>query len=138
MGEIDIENLTMEQYLALECGDTRRRIRKPEIEGNIDFEIKEKLKSLNRDMQNLKENVHAIKGRYESSDELNYPPSEEVKCVKASEYRKDSLEMTPGIRKKIGEEDGSPLEAPAKEPRTFAEKVKRLINEEQEKGERLL
>nr|GEY12759.1 hypothetical protein [Tanacetum cinerariifolium] len=40
MREIDIENLTMEQYVALECGDTRRRIRKHEIEGNIDFEIK--------------------------------------------------------------------------------------------------
>nr|GEV45879.1 hypothetical protein [Tanacetum cinerariifolium] len=40
--------------------------------------------------------------------------------------------------KKIGKEDGSPLESPAKETRTFAEKVKRCINEEQENREILL
>ncbi|GJS75031.1 la-related protein 1B-like protein [Tanacetum coccineum] len=40
IGEVDIETLTMEQYLALYCGGTRRGVRKPEIEGNVDFEIK--------------------------------------------------------------------------------------------------
>ncbi|GJW51494.1 hypothetical protein Tco_0092845 [Tanacetum coccineum] len=40
MGEIYIETLIMEQYLALDHGDTRRRVRKPKIEGNVDFEIK--------------------------------------------------------------------------------------------------
>ncbi|GKD30089.1 hypothetical protein Tco_1240867 [Tanacetum coccineum] len=35
----DVE-FTMEQYLALNHGDTRRGVRKPEIEGNMDFEIK--------------------------------------------------------------------------------------------------
>nr|GEW58410.1 hypothetical protein [Tanacetum cinerariifolium] len=40
MGEVDIENLTMEQYLALDHGDIRRGVRKPEIGGNVDFEIK--------------------------------------------------------------------------------------------------
>ncbi|GJS19801.1 hypothetical protein Tco_0448433 [Tanacetum coccineum] len=40
MGEVDIETLTMEKYLALNRGDTRRGVRKPKIEGNVDFEIK--------------------------------------------------------------------------------------------------
>nr|GEW29042.1 hypothetical protein [Tanacetum cinerariifolium] len=86
MGEVDIKTLTMEQYLALDRGDTRRGVRKLEIEGNVDFEIKgqmstitDKLKSLNRDMRNLKENVNAIKGKYESGDEVYYPSSEEGK-----------------------------------------------------------
>ncbi|GJS26946.1 reverse transcriptase [Tanacetum coccineum] len=35
----DVE-FTMEQYFALNHGDTRRGVRKPEIEGNMDFEIK--------------------------------------------------------------------------------------------------
>ncbi|GKC12079.1 hypothetical protein Tco_1008861 [Tanacetum coccineum] len=47
-------------------------------------------------MQNLKENVHAIKGRYESGDEMHYLSSEEVKFVKATEYREDSLRVTLG------------------------------------------
>nr|GEU39307.1 hypothetical protein [Tanacetum cinerariifolium] len=41
VGEIDIETLMMEQYLALDHGDTRRGVKKPEIEGNVDFEIKD-------------------------------------------------------------------------------------------------
>ncbi|GKC12078.1 hypothetical protein Tco_1008860 [Tanacetum coccineum] len=40
MGEDDIETLTMEQYLGLDRGDTRRGVWKPENEGNMDFEIK--------------------------------------------------------------------------------------------------
>nr|GEV98008.1 reverse transcriptase domain-containing protein [Tanacetum cinerariifolium] len=87
--------------------------------------ITEKLKSLNRDMKNLKENVHSIKGRYESSDEIYYLPSEE-----------NSGEQE--FLKKIGKEDRSPLESPAKETRTFSEKVKRCIHEEQENEEILL
>ncbi|GJW20340.1 hypothetical protein Tco_0030962 [Tanacetum coccineum] len=46
-------------------------------------------------MRNLKENFHAIKGRYELGDEMHYLSSEEVKFVKAIEYRKDSLGVTP-------------------------------------------
>ncbi|GJS33160.1 homeodomain-like protein [Tanacetum coccineum] len=42
------------------------------------------------------------------------------------------------IIKKIGEKDGFPYKTPTKEPGTFAEKVKRRIKEEQDKGERLL
>ncbi|GJV75303.1 hypothetical protein Tco_1506887 [Tanacetum coccineum] len=40
MEEVDIETLTMEQYLALNHGDIRRGVRKLEIEKNVDFEIK--------------------------------------------------------------------------------------------------
>ncbi|GKE46838.1 hypothetical protein Tco_1478096, partial [Tanacetum coccineum] len=40
MGEVDIETLTMEQYYKLSTCDTRRGVRKPEIERNVDFEIK--------------------------------------------------------------------------------------------------
>nr|GEU37142.1 homeodomain-like protein [Tanacetum cinerariifolium] len=42
------------------------------------------------------------------------------------------------LLKKIGTRGGLPLEAPAKELGTFAERVKRHIKEEQENGERLL
>ncbi|GKB11427.1 hypothetical protein Tco_0845350 [Tanacetum coccineum] len=136
IGEVDIETLTMEQYLALDHGDTRRGVRKPEIEGNVDFEIKgltttralltiqemvdhshkwhdeerrgeynsnrmntiiDKLKILNHDMRNLNENVHTIKGRYVSGDEMHYLSSEDVKFVKTTEYNDDTLEGTPGI-----------------------------------------
>ncbi|GKB37384.1 hypothetical protein Tco_0882326, partial [Tanacetum coccineum] len=38
MGEVDIETFTMEQYLALDHGDIRRGVRRPEIERNVDFE----------------------------------------------------------------------------------------------------
>ncbi|GJZ24780.1 hypothetical protein Tco_0562239 [Tanacetum coccineum] len=40
MRKVDIETLTMEEYLALDCGDTRRGVRRHEIERNVDFEIK--------------------------------------------------------------------------------------------------
>ncbi|GKA90600.1 hypothetical protein Tco_0812470 [Tanacetum coccineum] len=40
MGEVNIQTLTIEQNLTLDYGDTRRGVRKPEIEGNVDFEIK--------------------------------------------------------------------------------------------------
>nr|GFA10362.1 hypothetical protein [Tanacetum cinerariifolium] len=43
MREVDIKTLTMEQYLDLDHGDTRRRVKKPEIECNVDFEIKGQL-----------------------------------------------------------------------------------------------
>nr|GEW99462.1 hypothetical protein [Tanacetum cinerariifolium] len=42
------------------------------------------------------ENVYAIKERYESGNEIYYLSIEEVKCVKETEYREDSLGMTPG------------------------------------------
>ncbi|GJU81476.1 hypothetical protein Tco_1283841 [Tanacetum coccineum] len=63
--------------------------------------ITDKLKNLSRDMKNLMENVHAIKGRYESCNEIYYGDhclsSEEAKCVKATESREDSLMVTLGI-----------------------------------------
>ncbi|GJT43480.1 hypothetical protein Tco_0952195 [Tanacetum coccineum] len=133
--------------------------------------ITEKLKSLNREIHNLKENVYTIKGRYEASDEIYYLPHEEgleenvLRLAQAMKtHIKLNLDKTLDIKsstyvsplsiksnlpdgnnstgqefvKKIREEDGLPLEALAKEPRTFTEKVKRRIKEEQEKGERLL
>ncbi|GJV58592.1 hypothetical protein Tco_1459597 [Tanacetum coccineum] len=234
----------MEQYLALDHGDIRRGVRRHEIERNVDFEIKCQFLRELRDhtFSGNENNVHAIKGRYESGDEMYYHASEKVKCVQATKYKEDSLMMKPGnnspsgnnskveetlgkyleesckrhdifdelmkrfkeninknlrkhdsaikgleenvtrlaqavkthnkinqdkaldikssiiisplsvnsnvvhgtnsigqeIIKKIGEKDGSPKETPTKEPGTFAEKVKRRIKEEQEKGERLL
>ncbi|GJX08855.1 retrovirus-related pol polyprotein from transposon TNT 1-94 [Tanacetum coccineum] len=119
----------------------------------------------------LMENVHAIKGRGESSDEIYYLPSEEgleenvsrlAQAVRTHRNlnRDKTLDIKSSIIisplsvnsnlphgkkstgqefvKKIGEENGSPIEAPSKELGTFAEKVKRRIKEEQEKGERLL
>ncbi|GJR19240.1 retrovirus-related pol polyprotein from transposon TNT 1-94 [Tanacetum coccineum] len=110
-GEVDIERLTMEQYLTLDRRDTSRGVRRLETGRNVDFQIKyshgsilgltitkalvsiqemadhshkwyeeesnkgigeyksnqmniitDKLKNLICDMQNLKENVHTIKG----------------------------------------------------------------------------
>nr|GEY79778.1 ribonuclease H-like domain-containing protein [Tanacetum cinerariifolium] len=69
MGEVDIETLTIEQYLDLDHGDTRRRVKKPEIERNVDFEIK--------------------------GNENDYLSSKEVKRVKATEQREDGLRMAP-------------------------------------------
>ncbi|GJT16684.1 hypothetical protein Tco_0875390 [Tanacetum coccineum] len=40
IGKVDIETLTMEQYLALDRGDTSRGVRRPEIGRNVGFEIK--------------------------------------------------------------------------------------------------
>ncbi|GJS48610.1 hypothetical protein Tco_0598731 [Tanacetum coccineum] len=40
MGEVDINTLTMEQYLALTLGNGASSILKPEIGGNVNFEIK--------------------------------------------------------------------------------------------------
>ncbi|GJV75302.1 hypothetical protein Tco_1506886 [Tanacetum coccineum] len=125
--------------------------------------ITDKLKSLNRDMQNLKENVHPIKGMYESVNEIYYLSSEEVKCVKATEYREDNLGMIPGNNspsrnsskleeilgkyledsigqefiKKIGEEDGLPQETPAKKPGTFAKKEKKMYQRRTREGRKI-
>ncbi|GJX24762.1 hypothetical protein Tco_0231058 [Tanacetum coccineum] len=40
VGEINIEILTLEEYLALDRNDNIRRIKRPKIENNIEFEIK--------------------------------------------------------------------------------------------------
>ncbi|GKE78780.1 hypothetical protein Tco_1544900 [Tanacetum coccineum] len=40
MEEVDIKTLTMERYLALDCGDTSRGVRRYEIGRNMDFEIR--------------------------------------------------------------------------------------------------
>ncbi|GKC72912.1 hypothetical protein Tco_1118795, partial [Tanacetum coccineum] len=79
MAGVDINTLTMEQYLALSRENQASGVVKPEIEGNVNFEIKSqfmslsnnsntnglaaivsKLDNLGRDMKKLKENVHAI------------------------------------------------------------------------------
>nr|GEY05279.1 hypothetical protein [Tanacetum cinerariifolium] len=60
IGEVDIKTLTMEQYLALDRGDTMRGVRKLEIEGNVDFEIKGQfLKELRDDTFSWNENEDA-------------------------------------------------------------------------------
>ncbi|GKA26772.1 hypothetical protein Tco_0712881 [Tanacetum coccineum] len=118
IGEVDIETLTMEQYLALDHGDTRKGVRKPEIEGQMDIEIKN--------------NVHAIKGRYESGDEMYYHASEKVKCVQATKYKEDSLMMKPGNNSpsgnnsKVEETLGKYLEESCKRHDIFDELMKRF------------
>ncbi|GKA43842.1 putative reverse transcriptase domain-containing protein [Tanacetum coccineum] len=44
MGEVDINTLTMEQYLALTCGNQAPGVLKPELGGNVNFEIKSQFK----------------------------------------------------------------------------------------------
>ncbi|GJW18457.1 la-related protein 1B-like protein [Tanacetum coccineum] len=51
IGEVDIETLTMEQYLALDHRDTSRGIRRPEIGRNVDFEIRGQF------LRELKDNI---------------------------------------------------------------------------------
>ncbi|GJR28644.1 hypothetical protein Tco_1104876 [Tanacetum coccineum] len=62
--------------------------------------IIDKLKNLGRDMRNLKENVHVIKGRYESCNGIYYGDNclsnEELKCMKATESKEDDLLVTVG------------------------------------------
>ncbi|GKB30686.1 hypothetical protein Tco_0870087 [Tanacetum coccineum] len=94
--------------------------------------ITDKLKNLNRDMQNLKKNVHAIKGRYKPGNEIYYLLSEEVKCVKATECREDSLMVTPsnkspsGNSPKLKEILGNFLEGSCKRQDISDEYVKRF------------
>ncbi|GJQ91228.1 hypothetical protein Tco_0002367 [Tanacetum coccineum] len=61
--------------------------------------IIDKLNNLSREMRNLKKNVHAIKRRYESCNEAYHGDdclsSKEVKCVKVTESREDSLMKMP-------------------------------------------
>ncbi|GJV82194.1 hypothetical protein Tco_1518064 [Tanacetum coccineum] len=123
MGEVDIETFTMEQYLALDHGDIRRGVRRPEIERNVDFEIKcQFLRELrdNTFSGNKNEDAHEHVGRIleiattrdlviiqemadhshkwheEEGDEMYCLSSEEVKCVKATLYREDNLMVTFG------------------------------------------
>ncbi|GJV42401.1 hypothetical protein Tco_1420841 [Tanacetum coccineum] len=125
MGEVDIETLIMEQYLALNSGDIRIGVRKLEIDGNVDFEIKGQFLRELRDNTypgNENEDAHEHVGRIlEIASLFNTPNSTRQAIVK-----------------KIREEKGLPRKTPAEKLGTFAEKVKRHIKEEQEKGERLL
>ncbi|GJW29272.1 hypothetical protein Tco_0046147 [Tanacetum coccineum] len=120
IGEVDIETLTMEQYLALDRGDTSRVVRRPEIRRNAGFEIKDQF-------LRTEENVHAIKGRYESCNEIYY---EKVKCVKATESREDSLMVTlgnnppSGNMPKLEETLGKYLEESCKKQDIFDEWMK--------------
>ncbi|GJS19802.1 hypothetical protein Tco_0448434 [Tanacetum coccineum] len=94
--------------------------------------IIDKLKSLNHDMRNHKENVHDIKGRYESGDEMYYISSEEVECVKETKYIEDSLMATPGNNSplgnnpKLGEILGKYLEESCRRKVIFDEWMKRF------------
>ncbi|GJX94634.1 homeodomain-like protein [Tanacetum coccineum] len=113
--EIDIENLTMEQYLALNHGDTRRGVRKPEIEGNVYFEIKGQfLRELTDNTFSRNEDKDAyehvgmileIASLFNTQGVSRDPVMlrvfpltliGRVKSVKITDYRKDSFEMTPG------------------------------------------
>nr|GEZ03325.1 hypothetical protein [Tanacetum cinerariifolium] len=50
----------MDQYLALKYGNTKREARKPEIEGNVDFEIKDQsLRELRDNTLSRNENEYA-------------------------------------------------------------------------------
>ncbi|GJY15296.1 hypothetical protein Tco_0385718 [Tanacetum coccineum] len=94
--------------------------------------IIDKLKSLSRDMRNHKENIHDIKGRYESGDEMYCISSEEVKCVTKTKYIEDNLMATPGNNSplgnnpKLGEILGKYLEESCRRKVIFDEWMKRF------------
>ncbi|GKC72335.1 hypothetical protein Tco_1118218 [Tanacetum coccineum] len=94
--------------------------------------IIDKLKSLSRDMRNHKENIHDIKGRYESGDEMYCISSEEVKCVTETKYIEDNLMATPGNNSplgnnpKLGEILGKYLEESCRRKVIFDEWMKRF------------
>ncbi|GJZ97323.1 hypothetical protein Tco_0669776 [Tanacetum coccineum] len=67
IGEIDIEMLTMEQYLGLVQSNRRTRLMRPEIRGNVNFEIKCQL------LQEQKDNTLS-----ENKDEDAYEHVEKV------------------------------------------------------------
>ncbi|GJX91370.1 hypothetical protein Tco_0344696 [Tanacetum coccineum] len=54
LNEIDIETLTLEQYLALNCNNSQVGVKRPKIEKNIIFEIKSQL------LRELRENTFSV------------------------------------------------------------------------------
>nr|GEX67624.1 hypothetical protein [Tanacetum cinerariifolium] len=61
MAEWEIDNLTMEQYLALNRGNHAPSVVKPEIRGNVNFEIKSQImRELRKDafFENKNDNAH--------------------------------------------------------------------------------
>ncbi|GKA27655.1 putative reverse transcriptase domain-containing protein [Tanacetum coccineum] len=94
MGEVDINTLTMEQYLALTRGNQAPGMVKPEIGGNVNFEIKSQfMRELREDNFSGKKNDDAhewvdrlFPGTVDSSDLLKKafiqrycPPSKTAK-----------------------------------------------------------
>ncbi|GJU76849.1 hypothetical protein Tco_1273919 [Tanacetum coccineum] len=63
LNEIDIETLTLEQYLALNCNNSQVGVKRPEIEKNIIFEIKSQL------FWELRENIFS---RRKTEDDMEH------------------------------------------------------------------
>ncbi|GJY18388.1 hypothetical protein Tco_0389879 [Tanacetum coccineum] len=138
MGEVNIETLTMEQYLALDRSDTTNENEDAHEHVGRILEIASLFNTpgVSGDAVMLQENVHAIKGRYESCNEIYYGDhclsSEDVKCVKAMEYREDSLMVTLGNNSpsgnmpKLEETHGKYLEDSCKRKDIFDEWMKRF------------
>ncbi|GKA41690.1 hypothetical protein Tco_0734350 [Tanacetum coccineum] len=60
MGEVDINTLTMEQYVALTQGNQARGVLKPEIGGNVNFKIKSQfMRELRKDTFSMNKNDDA-------------------------------------------------------------------------------
>ncbi|GJU21326.1 hypothetical protein Tco_1154668 [Tanacetum coccineum] len=66
LNEIDIETLTLETYLALNCNNSQVGVKRPEIEKNIVFEIKSQL------LRELRENTFS-RGKTEDVMEHEQP-----------------------------------------------------------------
>ncbi|GKA66323.1 hypothetical protein Tco_0766131 [Tanacetum coccineum] len=92
MGDVDIETLTMEQYLALARGNQRTGIIIPEIEGKVNFEIKSQF------LRELRENtLSGSSGSYtktENRSPFKRPSLEDTisRCLEESSKRQDAYE----------------------------------------------
>nr|GEW16812.1 zinc finger, CCHC-type [Tanacetum cinerariifolium] len=122
MGEVDIETLTMEKYLALGRSDTRRGVRKPKIKGNVDFKIKGQFLRELRDNRvilslgmKMKTHMNMWKGE-KMAGNSTYRNNKHMGSAETDFHPKE-------IIKKIGKEDGLPRETPTKELRTLTEKA---------------
>nr|GEY82102.1 hypothetical protein [Tanacetum cinerariifolium] len=102
MGEVDIDTLTMKQYMALTRGNHRPGVVRPEIANNVNFKIKGQF------MKELRDNIfflesHALSVSYNTqwrgkemeaqiADRMHlvkeYPLKEEVNAVEEAKYGK--------------------------------------------------
>ncbi|GKC45862.1 hypothetical protein Tco_1063584 [Tanacetum coccineum] len=134
----NINNLTMEQYLTLTRGNQAPCVVRPEIRGNVNFEIKRvtrdaimlrvflitligaaksnnsegmvaivsKLDNLGRDIQKLKENVHAIQVGFQLCNgphlDKECPLNEDAKSVEEVKYGEGRSSPFNGMKYRVG------------------------------------
>nr|GEU85735.1 hypothetical protein [Tanacetum cinerariifolium] len=104
----------MEQYLALNHDDTMRGVKKPEIEGIVDFEIKGQF------LKELRDNTFS---KNENEDAYEHVG----RILEITGHGKNSAGQE--IVMKIRDKDELPQKTPVKEPGTFAEKVPEELEE---------